>query len=180
VTKAKQRLSQIEKVQKIEKILGSRWRSFEDDQGILPPKAIVEAEIFNLEVTCAAQKRIKSRWSNKRAIEQFVSALHKANRPIVGLPEDLCLLLGLDQMIYMLEAYKKVSQKPQPDAYEKRAAAHSAKRLCEKFGIKPRTTRKTPSSKPSVFCQLSAVLYGDDTDMQHYCREAISAKPKQK
>jgi len=56
---------------------------------------------------------------------------------------------------------------PKPDAFEKRLAAEAAPRLCERFGVKPTTT------KDGQFCRLAALLYGDErADVQHHCREA--------
>jgi hypothetical protein len=179
---------------KIEKVVGPvLWRSsIKDTHGFSTPKAIVDAELFRLEERCAALGRDRSRWSKQasRAIKQFADALRKANRPKLGLHEDLRGLLGINQMIYRLEAYEKVRQKPKPDAYAKRMAALSAMYLCERFGIALATTRATTrntgeKTKASVFCRLAAVLYGDESaDMQHHCREAVqkrrSAKPGQR
>ena len=123
-----------------------------------------------------------------RAIRQFGAALRRANSPKLGLPQDFRLLLGLDQMIYMFEVYEKKAGIPKRDAYAKRSAAQSAKYLCETFGIPLRTTRKTKTNtEASVFCQLAAVLFGDESaDLQRYCRElvqagqAVSANPGQR
>ena len=166
---------------KIEKIVGPEcWHSpIKDEGGSWAPKAIVEAELFRLAEECAAQERIRSRWSkgSMHAIKRFGAALRRANSPKLGLPEDFRLLLGLDQMSYMFEAYEKRAGIPKRDAYAKRSAARSAKYLCETFRILLRTTRKTKANtKASVFCQLAAVLFGDESaDLQHYCRELVKA-----
>jgi hypothetical protein len=186
--------ARLRQLAKIEKILGRPfWHSsIKDKQGFTTPKAIIEAELFRLEERCAALGRVRSRGSKqaRRAIKQFGDALLKANRSELGLPEDLRLLLGLNQTIYMLEAYKKAQQKPKPDAYAKRMAALSAMYLCERFGIALTTTRATTrntgeKTKASVFCRLAAALYGDESaDLQRYCREVVqkrrSAKPGQR
>lgn len=178
---------------KIERIVGHRrWLSaVRDDHGITTPKAIVEAEIFYLENARTARERMRRRWSKQpmRAIKQFGAALRKANRPDGGLPEDLRRLLGLNLMIHMFVAYEKgprTKPKPKRDATAQRMATLSAMRVCELLGIPLTTTRKTGvDTKASEFCQLAAVLYGNESaDMHHYCREALkggnSAKPGQK
>ena len=158
-------------LEKIEKILGrSLWcSSIEDEHGSTAPKAIVEAELYQLELRCAALGRMRSRGSKttKRAIKQSGAALRKAK---LGLPEDFRLSLGLDRMIHHLEVYERITQAPET-AGALREATLSAGYLCETFGI-PLTTTKT-----GVFCRLAATLSGDDdADMQHYCRELIQAR----
>ena len=158
---------------KIEEVVGPvLWRSsIEDEHGFWTPKAIVEAELYHLEVKCAELGRIRVRASKTHApaIKQLVTALRKAKS---RLPEDLRLLLGIDKMIWHLEAYEAVigktvvntgkwkerleakpgerpnlidikPGKPKPDAYAKRMAALSAAYLCETFGIPLKTTRAT-------------------------------------
>lgn len=166
---------------KIAKIVGPRWLApIMDKGGYWTPKAIVEAELFRLAERCDAQERNRTRGSkdSKRAIKQFGAALRKANSPKLGLPPDFRLLLRLDQMIYMFEAYEKKAGIPKRDAYAKRMAALSAKYLCETFGIPLRTTRKTKANtSASVFCRLAAVLFGDErADLQHYCLELVKAR----
>jgi hypothetical protein len=158
-------------LEKIEKILGADlWSSsIEDEQGFTAPKAIVEAELYQLEQRCAALGRMRSRGSKptKRAIKQFGAALRKAT---LGLPEDFRLSLGIDRMIDHLEVYERIDQEPET-ANARREATLSAEYLCETFGI-PLTTTKT-----GVFCRLAAALSGnDDADMQHYCRELVQAR----
>jgi hypothetical protein len=159
-------------LEKIEKILGrSLWcSSIEDEQGSTAPKAIVEAELYQLELRCAALARGRSRHSKstKRAINQLGAALRKAR---LGLPEDFRLSLGLDRMIYHLEVYERISQAPET-AGAQREATISAMYLCETFGIPLTTTRKT-----GIFCRLAAALSGDDdADMHHFCRELVQAR----
>jgi hypothetical protein len=176
---------------KIKKIVGPKWRSpILDEGGCWAPEHVVEGELFRLAERYAAHERIRSRSSkgSMRAIRQFGAALRRANSPKLGPPQDFRLLLGLDQMIHMFDAYEKGAGIPKRDAHAKRSAAQSAKYLCETFGIPLRTTRKTKANKEaSVFCQLAAVLFGDESaDLQPYCRElvqagqAVSANPGQR
>jgi hypothetical protein len=163
-------------LEKIEKILGADlWSSsIEDEQGFTAPKAIVEAELYQLEQRCAALGRMRSRGSKptKRAIKQFGAALRKAK---LGLPEDFRLSLGIDRMIYHLEFYERITQAPET-AGAQREATLSAMMLCETFGI-PLTTTRATVGKTGVFCRLAAALSGDDdADMQHYCRELVQAR----
>ena len=170
---------------KIGKIVGpDLWRSsIKDEHGFSTPKTIVKGELFRLEERCGALKRLQTRGSaqEKDAIEQFIRSLRKLNRPNVGLSEDLRLLLGIDQTIYMLGHYKKWPRTTKT-AYARLMAALSAARLCERFGIELTTTRKTgENTQASKFCRLAAVLSGDErTNMQPYCREAAKEAARQR
>src|ERR1035437_2818235 len=117
-------------LEKIEKILGADlWSSsIEDEQGFTAPKAIVEAELYQLEVRCAALGRMRSRGSKptKRAIKQLGAALRKAK---IGLPEDFRLSIGLNRMIDHLEVYERIDQEPET-ANARREAMLSATYLC--------------------------------------------------
>jgi hypothetical protein len=162
-------------LEKIEKILGADlWSSsIEDEQGFTAPKAIVEAELYQLELRCAALGRMRSRGSKttKRAIKQLGAALRKAK---LGLPEDFRLSLGINRMIDHLEVYERIDQEPET-ANARREATLSAMYLCETFGIPLTTTRATVGT--GGFCRLAAALSGDDNaDMQHYCRELVQAR----
>jgi hypothetical protein len=179
------------KLVRIEQILGpALWHSSiadADGSGFTTPKAIVEAELFQLEQRCAALERMRSRGSKstKRAMKQFAAALEKAKR----LPEDLRQTLKLDdwtidRMVDHLVAYEKHYVSIPATADAQREAARSALYLCETFEIPPLTTRaridasgETIPASASVFCRLAAALYDDDpndeTDMQPYCRELL-------
>jgi hypothetical protein len=66
------------------------------------------------------------------------------------------------------QAGPRLDHKPKPDAYEKRMAAEAGLRLCERFDVRPTTTKR------STFWRLAAVLYGDESaDLQHHCREVL-------
>jgi hypothetical protein len=169
---------------KIKKIVGPKWHSpIMDEGGCWAPENLVDAELFRHAERCAAHERVRSRYSkdsnSMQAIKQFSAALRKANRPMAGLPEDFRLLFGLDQMIHHVDAYETAAGIPKRDAYAKRSAARSAKYLCESFGIPLRATRKNKKTnkEASVFCQLAAVLFGnEDADLSHYCRELLVTK----
>ena len=54
-------------------------------------------------------------------------------------------------------------------AEAKRVAAEAALHLCDEFAIKPTTT------KNGAFCELAAVMWGDETaDLQKHCIEVLA------
>ena len=137
----------------------------------------IHGVLYHLREACLATQRFRGRQSKQamRAIEQLSAALHRANKPNGGLPEDIRLVLGLDRMLYHLAAYAKVHRKPKPDAIRKRLAADYALDLCERFGV------KTTKARTGKFCLVAAALFGDpDVDLQYHCMKAISLKPAQK
>jgi hypothetical protein len=147
---------------KIKKLLGrDLWQSPIKDQlgNMSSPQALVEGELLRMAAGIAAQKRIRSRGSKQaqRAIDQFRAAVQRANRPGLGLPEDLRLLLGpgLDRMLALLNGYaikdqvfnqvlkrKKIAKPELPYTYEKDEAALAAARICQVLKIPLTTTRK--------------------------------------
>jgi hypothetical protein len=192
---------------KIKKLLGRDvWQSPIKDQygNISSAQALVAGELLRMGAGIAAQKRIRSRDSKqaRRAIDQFRAAVQRANRPGLGLPEDLRLLLGLDRMLQLLNGYaikdqefdkvlkrKKIPKPELPYTYEKDEAALAAARICQVLKIPLTTTRKhqkTTSlakrirsgatdevSEASTFLRLAAILSRDETaDMHHHCRRA--------
>jgi hypothetical protein len=182
-------------LKKVEEVIGPRrWRSPIKAEGghgggVVVPQAIVEAELSRLEESHAAQERLRSRHSKqtRRAIKQLAAALGKAK---IGLPEDLRLLLGLDETTHMLNGYAKAPAVRLPPAHTKSEAALSALRICKALGIPLFTTRgikKTSKrtiegevvaiptdevSEASIYLRLAAILYGDKSaDMYHPCRQ---------
>ena len=137
-------------------------------------KGEIVSELYLLDTACAGHKRTHQRDSKraKRAIKTFSAAVHRANMPHGGIPEDYRILLGLDRLAHDLAVYERsLGNKPKPDAYEKRMAAEAGLRLCERFDVKPTTTKR------GTFCRLAAVLYGDErADLQHHCREVLKRR----
>jgi hypothetical protein len=88
----------------------------------------IDAALYRMREARLATQRMHARQSKPamRAIQQFIAALRKANRAKGGVPEDIRLLLGLEHMLYHLEAYANAHRKPKPDAIEKRLAAEEA------------------------------------------------------
>jgi hypothetical protein len=114
----------------------------------------IHGVLYHLREAFLATQRMRARQSKQvmRAIKQFSTALHKANRPNGDLPEDLRLVLGLDAMIRHLAAYGNAHRKPKPDAIRERLAADYALDLCEQFGVKATTART------GKYCLVTAAL----------------------
>jgi hypothetical protein len=176
-------------------------------KGLGVDRAAIQGELYRLDEACARAKRVRSRGSKRslRAIRTFLAAAKRANGDHGGLPEDFRLLLGLDALIYHLEAYAftgaeaeflrepavgkdgkpVVSERGEP-VYRMRVIAKPRrpapdafeKRLAARAALRLCHLHEVEASatKGGTLCELAAALIGDPSGIDKHARAALAAK----
>jgi hypothetical protein len=122
--------------------------------------------------------------STKKAVKQFSAALKRLRIAADNLPPGLASVIwasnafaeimeGADEMAAVFAQWgESRGGKPRREADRQRLAAQSALQLWRGYTPEPPNT-----AKKGKFCQLAAVLFGDQrADLQHYCVDVLKAE----